>query len=222
MASPEATVREISELTSDLIEVGLSVDQNFPTLRDRVGGIREVGFGTADSLSQTLRNIPYASAYEALKEGRSYNVRLIDGGLMQFLYRFKGGELSHHRLTFFPSPNLLEFQNNPEIYELDEMYSDVIEQNVVTTPLRFDFDREAFIEIDHPMSHFTIGQYRNCRIPVTGPLSPFMFVNFILKSFYNTTFRRYSGDIREHGYNFSATITPAESKFIHLQVRSAA
>jgi hypothetical protein len=222
MALPDDTRSEISQITSDLIEVGLCVDQNFPVLRDRSGTVREVGFGRADSLSQTLRNVPYETAYEALKAGRAYNIRFIDGGLLHLLYRFTNGDLSHHRLAFFPSPDLLEFQNNADVYELDEMYGDVIERNVVTTPLRFDFDREAFVELDHPMSHMTIGQYRNCRIPVTGPLSPYMFVNFILRAFYNTTYRRFSGEIREHSYHFEPTITPAESKFVHIQVRAAA
>jgi hypothetical protein len=222
MASPEATLREISQITSDLIEVGLSIDQNFPVLRDHAGGVRELGFGPAEALSQTLRNVPYATAYEALSESRAYNIRLIDGGLLQILYRFAKGDLTHHRLAFFPSPDLLEFQNNADVYELDEMYSDVIERNVVTTPLRFDFDRATFVEVDHPMSHLTIGQYRNCRIPVSGPMSPYMFANFILRAFYNTTYRRYSGEIREHAYDYVPTITPAESRFVHLQVRAAA
>jgi hypothetical protein len=222
MASPEATLREINQITSDLIEVGLCIDQNFPVLRDHAKAIRELGFGPAEALSRTLRNVPYAIAYEALRESRSYNIRFIDGGLLHVLYRFANDDLTHHRLAFFPSPDLLEFQNNADVYELDEMYSDVIERNVVTTPLRFDFDRAAFVEFDHPMSHLTIGQYRNCRIPVTGPLSPYMFVNFILRAFYNTTYRRYSGEIREHAYDYPPTITAAESRFVHIQVRTAA
>lgn len=222
MASPEATLREISQITSDLIEVGLSVDQNFPVLRDRPQNVRELGFGPSEALSQTLRNVPYATAYEALREGRAFNVSMIDGGLLQFLFRFRSGDLTHHRLAFFPSPDLLEYQNNAEVYELDDMYSDVIERNVVTTPVRFDFDRDAFVEMDHPMSHLTLGQYRNCRIPVTGPLSPYMFTNFILRAFYNTTYRRYSGEIREHDYDYGPTITQAESRFMHIQVRAAA
>lgn len=222
MALPEETLREISQITSDLIEIGLCIDQNFPVLRSRAGGVRELGFGPAEALSRTLRNVPYATAYEALKESRAYNIRLIDGALLHLLYRFRNDDLSDHRLAFFPSPDLLEFQNNADVYELDEMYSDVVERNVVTTPLRFDFDRDAFVEVDHPMSHLTIGQYRNCRIPVTGPLSSFMFVNFILKAFYNTTYRRYSGELREHPYNYEPTITPAESRFVHIQVRAAA
>lgn len=222
MASPEGTLREINQITSDLIEVGLSIDQNFPVLRDRQGGVRELTFGPSETLSDTLRNVPYATAYEALKESRAFNVRMIDGGLLHVLYRFADGDLTHHRLAFFPSPDLLEFQNNAEVYELDEMYCDVIERNVVTTPLRFDFDRPAFVELDHPMSHLTIGQYRNCRIPVTGPLSPYMFVNFILRAFYNTMYRRYSGEIREHHYDYPPTITPAESRLVHIGVRAAA
>jgi hypothetical protein len=57
MALPEETLREISQITSDLIEIGLSIDQNFPVLRSRAGGVRELGFGSAEALSRTLRNV---------------------------------------------------------------------------------------------------------------------------------------------------------------------
>jgi hypothetical protein len=39
-----------------------------------------------------------------------------DGAIIQMMYVFKNDSLERHRLTFFPSPNLEEFQNNPDIY----------------------------------------------------------------------------------------------------------
>lgn len=210
--------REIEELTADLITVGLCVDQNYPVLRREPEGIYVVGFSGLEGLSVTLRNIPYIEAYESLRTNRSYNIRLVDGGLLQMRYRYRDEDLLDHRLAFFPSPDLLEYQNNSEVYEMDEMYGDVIHRNVVTAPVRFDFDRDAFIDYEHPMSHLTIGQYKYCRIPVAGPLTPYFFMHFVLRAFYNTPFRKFCSGIRERAYPFPDTITPRERRHLHIRV----
>lgn len=101
----------------------------------------------------------------------SYNMRMLDGALIHMMYRFRNNQLEAHRLAFFPSPFLGEFQNNPEIYLEDEIYAEVIMRNIVPFPLRFDFDcrEEVVVEMYHPKSHLTLGQYQNCRIPVSSP-----------------------------------------------------
>jgi hypothetical protein len=217
MGSPEAVRAEIEQLTADLISVGLCVDQNFPSMNVGKGGEIIVGFSETESLSITLKNIPYSDAYDELSKSRAYNMKLIDGALLQIMYLFsERRELLRHRLAFFPAPDLLEYQNNAEIYEQDEIYIDIIEKSVVTTPLRFDFDKQNFVDYHHPMSHFTLGQYKNCRIPVSGPLNPFLFVHFILRSFYNTPFQKYCAKIREFQGGFEHTITALEKRHLHV------
>jgi len=215
--TPEEVRSELESLTADLISTGLCIDQNFPSLR-RDGAVAEVDFGRKNDLSVTLRNIPYAESYAVLKATRSYNMRLIDGGLIQALYTFRENDLTKHRLAFFPSPDLLEYQNNSEIYELDELYGDVVERNIVTVPLRFDFDPDSAVDYDHPVSHLTIGQYRNCRIPVSGAIGPFYFLNFVLRAFYNTPFRRFCGEIGGGARKFPDTITVREREHMHVRV----
>lgn len=163
--TPDDVRVQLEALTANLIEAGLCIDQNFPIL-ERWGSVAEVHFGRVVDLAVTLRNIPYADAYERLRGNRAFNMCLIDGGMVQALYRFSEEKLMRHRLAFFPSPDLLEYQNNSEIYELDELYGDVIERNVVTVPVRFDYDPDSAVDYDHPACHLTIGQYKNCRIPV--------------------------------------------------------
>lgn len=51
--------------------------------------------------------------------------------------------------------------------------------------VRIDYNRyEVESEIHHPYCHLTLGQYKNCRIPVDKPVSPMQFVTFILENFY--------------------------------------
>ncbi len=217
--TPYDVKSQLHTLTANLIEAGLCIDQNFPVL-DISGSVAEIHFGREVDLAVTLKNIPYADAYAKLRDHRAFNMCLIDGGMVQALYKFSGGSLVKHRLAFFPSPDLLEYQNNSEVYELDEIYGDVISRNVVTVPVRFDYDPGCAIDYDHPASHLTIGQYKNCRIPVSGAVSPFVFINFLLRAFYNTPFRKFGGFITEGRQSFEETITHRERQHMHVHVGS--
>jgi hypothetical protein len=216
--SPEEARLQIESLTADLIEIGLCNHQNFPSLRTQ-GGFAEIAIPGVTTLSLVLKNIPYPEIYSELRDSQSYNLRMVDGALIQMMYRFVDGEVNSHRLAFFPSPDLAEFQNNAEIYETDEIFADVISRSIVVFPVRFDFDSGgAFQEIHHPRSHLTLGQYRNCRIPVSAPVTPFWFIDFILRNFYNTAHRKYCDHIRVLQGTFEATIVDPERRVVHIQI----
>jgi hypothetical protein len=215
--SPKDLQKEISRLTADLISASLSVDQNFPTLSTEAG-VTNIGFGATEDLSITLKNIPYSEAYGILKEKRAYNIKFPDGAVMQLLYRYRGDDLVKHRLAFFPSPDLLQYQNDPEVYEEDVLFAEVVDRNVVTVPIRFDFDPGSSIDYDHPASHLTIGQYKNCRVPVSGPLTPYTFVNFILRAFYNTPHKSFCNEMMEGPLEIVTTITDRERRHMHLRL----
>lgn len=219
MATLESVRKEIFDLTAQLVEVGLSSDQNFPATRTFVGedgAVTDLCVSGVDEVSSALRERPYPEIYAGLRSRRAFNVLMIDGAMIQLRYRFRGEVLLKHVLAFYPSPDLLEYQNDPEIYELDLLYADVISKDVVTSPVRFDFDDAAFEEFVHPKSHLTLGQYKNCRIPVTSALTPHRFVNFVLRAFYNTPFRAYCSDWRGTAPDFPGTVTPGERADLHL------
>ncbi|RWL82230.1 MAG: DUF2290 domain-containing protein [Mesorhizobium sp.] len=218
MPSPDLVRQQIESLTADLIEVGLSSRQNFPIRRNHPGGKAEITTDKFQDMSILLKDISYGDLYMELVENEIYNIIMIDGAIIQLQYLYVGDVLEKHRLAFLPSPNLDEFQNNAEIYEADEIYADVISRNIYPSPIRFDFDRSAAIDITHPMSHLTIGQYTNCRIPVTAPLSPFLFIQFILRSFYNTGYRKCEKQIKTFTQRFQATITQNEVGLMHVGV----
>lgn len=92
-------------------------------------------------------------------------------------YRFRLRQICEHSLLYFPSPDLEHFQNELEVYLEDEIYADVVARNVAPFPVRFDFsdDAEKFVDVHHRYSHLTLGQYENCRIPVSSPLGPLAF-----------------------------------------------
>ena len=67
----------------------------------------------------------------------------------------------------------------------------LISKNIYPFPIRFDFDFYNSIDVEHPKSHLTLGQYKNCRIPVTSAVTPGQFLIFILRNFYSTFYNEH-------------------------------
>jgi hypothetical protein len=216
--SPQETLKQVESLTSALIKLSLSNAQNFPTTRGEPDRNYEITVSNAAKMTLALKNVAYSEIYRELDSEKCFNFKMLDGALVVLRYRFISGQISEHSLSFFPSPDLDEFQNNPELYLLDEVYADVIARNIVPFPIRFDYcnDQAKFVEIHHPYSHLTLGQYENCRIPVNSPLCPLAFGGFILRNFYNTAFRKYSEEIPVSIRSFRKTITSSEQRIPHF------
>lgn len=208
---------QINRLTADFISTGLCDDQNFPSLTPGVDGFEEVSIGNIKSTA-FLKNISYRDMYAILKSKRFYNFQMIDGALILLQYRFLAKKIVTHRLSFFPSPDLAEFQNSPELYMADEIYADILDKRVVTVPLRFDFDNRQDVPSpkDHPISHLTIGQYENCRIPVTSAITPYHFLSFLLNNFYHTATLKFGNKLSYFDDKFCKEIFDEDTMGIYI------
>lgn len=220
MPNPNQICLQINDLVGHLVEIGLSDDQCFAFQRPTADNLVEITFENSGIVSFAMKDISYDEIYQRFVEGRAYNLKMLDGALIQMMYIFEGAGLHSHRLAFFPAPHLEEFQNNPEIYLEDEIYADVTAKNIVPFPVRFDYDCRESVhqELVHPKSHLTLGQYENCRIPVSSPLTPWRFLDFLLRNFYNTAFQRYSDGLPAITESFAASISPREKSVVHVVV----
>lgn len=216
--TPGQTLKQIKKFTEVLVGLSLSNEQNFPATHGSMKAVFEITVSTAANMIVALKNVAYRDIYEELEKARCFNVKMLDGALITLRYRFRAGAICEHSLSYFPSPDLEHFQNEPEVYLEDDIYADVIAKNIVPFPIRFDFsdDQEKFLDVHHPYSHLTLGQYANCRIPVCSPLGPLVFGGFILRNFYNTAFCKYSEKIPASNIGFSNTITTNERKIPHV------
>ena len=217
MPTPNHVEEQINKLLSRLMEKGLIDDQNFVFQRTAKKRHKEITFKGAEHIQVALRDEPYKEIYRHLAQKRAYNAKMLDGALLQMMYTFDGDILQRHRLAFFSAPHLEEFQNNPDIYLEDEIYADVIAKSIVPFPLRFDYDIRNQ-EQTHPKSHLSLGQYKDCRIPVSSPLTPFWFVNFILRNFYHTASSQYIADLPARDQRFPKSINSKEQNTIHVIV----
>ena len=219
MPTPNQVEEQINKLLGPLVKNGLIDDLNVAFQRSARKGHKKITFTGAEHVQIALRNKPYKEIYQHLRKNRAYNAKMLDGALLQMMYTFDGNILQRHRLAFFSAPNLEEFQNNPDINLENEIYDDVVAKNIMPFPLRFDYDIRAQGST-HPKSHLSLGQYKDCRIPVSAPLTPFWFVNFILRNFYHIASSQYIADLPARGKGFPESINSKEQDTIHVIVPS--
>jgi hypothetical protein len=218
MLSRRDIIVQAHAVISSLIETGLADDSNAPIVRELADGTSEVTHSGNRDIAIALRSVPYADIYQSFAGQRNYIARMPDGALIQMMYLFRRDKIERHRLAFFPSPHLEDFQNNAEIYIEDVMYAEVVSRSIMPVPIRFDFDNrpDVFKEIEHPISHLTLGQFERCRIPVVAPLTPIQFVDFIVRNFYNSAFVSLSEKLPKTKLTFKGTIHKSESEIAHI------
>ncbi len=147
-------------------------------------------------------------------------MKLIDGSLVQMMYSLEGSELRQHRLAFYPAPHLSPFSDDSESYLDDELYLDIIKRQIIPFPLRYDFDCRdgVYTDIVHPKCHLTLGDVKDCRIPVSSPVSPRFFIEFLLRNFYEVQGYSFVDGLPPHKIKFQKTITTNETKLIHIVI----
>ena len=221
VASTSKIIKEdIDGLISELIGKGICDDSNFSAIRSCGNKVVDITFSGAEYVSIALGDIEYVDIYHELVDKRSYNMKLVDGAILQMMYRIDGNELMQHRLAFYPSPILRSFQDGPEDYMRDELFIDIVQRRIIPFPLRFDFDnrKDICVDIFHPKSHLTLGDVKGCRIPVSAPLSPRWFIEFILRNFYQTDKYDFISGLPGHNLKFDDSITCNESSILHVRI----
>ena len=206
-----------------LVRIGLA-DQYQSGFRRQLGKRVEITFPNATHVSMALRGFGYREIYQLLVRERAYNVKMLDGALIQMMYEFSGNTILRHRLAFVPAPHLYDFQSSPDVYLEDELHGDVVAKNIVPFPLRYDYDvRDGrHVDLIHPKSHLTLGQYEHCRIPVSAPVTPHWFIDFLLRNFYDTPTRRYAEEISPAGDSFDESISWSEQRVVHVVIPGSA
>lgn len=213
-------IKDINGLISDLIGKGVCDEANFSKIRPCGSKKEDVIFEGAEYISIALGDIEYAEIYYELAKKRSFNMKLVDGALLQMMYCIEDNKLLQHRLVFYPSPNLLQFKESPEDYMQDELFIEIVRRKIVPFPLRFDFDarQDVCADVTHPISHLTLGDVKDCRIPVSAPLTPRWFIEFVLRNFYQTKKHDFVSGLPRHKIEFSTSITENETRLVHLVV----
>ncbi|WP_374008463.1 DUF2290 domain-containing protein [Leifsonia sp. LS-T14] len=195
---------------------GLVDDQELPVLRNS-GNMTKVTTPNPPS-SNVIRADSYDKLYTEQVGDRAFNFVMADKALVHMAYEWEGRRLVRHRLVFLPSPHFVEFQNDPDFYMREHLYADVVGVQGVAVPLRFDFDVRSDVAtgLRHPPAHLTLGQYPHCRIPVSAPVTPWVFVDFLIRHFYETPDMPPLGIRTVLDRRFDQTSTVDFSELVHV------
>ena len=212
---PQPILQEINRVTSYFVSKGIAAAQNY-AIRRAAGSFTDVTLDTARHVGVALRGLPYGEIHERLIIDNAFNIRMIDNALLQFMYRFDKQGIVKHRLAFFPSPDLDDSLHYPKHYFADDWWLGIDDRTTIPVPFRFDYDvTAAKADLSHAASHLTIGQYRRCRIPVSAPLTPRMFAEFILRHFYLPSV---ADELPPSKVRFPTSISEPEKKMIYLMI----
>jgi len=126
---------------------------------------------------------PTIDQYVTWLTNGDYSALLYDGSLIQLSYTVEDGEVTRHRLCYFPCPYNLDhalLREGQPLADIVDLYRD--SDAVLRSPIRFDFDSEASAK-GHPASHFTING-ADCRIACVARLHVMRFLDFIFRHFH--------------------------------------
>lgn len=212
--------KSVATIIHALIEAGIADRFSLPSIQRTHAHAGDLGFPHSADLSWALRDQPYGDLYGELLKREMFHVLLPDGGMLQYQYKVRVGKVSKHRLAFYPSPYLTPFDADVARYLQDSVWGHVVSGFHMPVVIRFDFDADErnFSFGDHSYSHLTLGQYPNCRIPVSSPVTPWIFTELVLKNFYK---RGYSS-VRTEGVFNGLVLPPSlaggEEKLLHISV----
>jgi hypothetical protein len=147
-------------------------------------------------------------------KSNSYSALLYDGSFFQITYDFDSDELVGHRLVYYPCPYDIDEQLLRTEGLLDVIQMCNQKDIRLRSPLRFDYDKDAFSE-SHPASHMTL-LWEHCRWPVVTPLSLGHFVRFIFKHFYPNLWELHDFINRWPQKSYNSSITKHEQMMLHI------
>lgn len=99
---------------------------------------------------------------------------------------------------------LIIAQDSLQEDEAPEEENKIIEQYDSSNPsglvnFRFDYDPREHIakECLHPKTHLTLSNNRNCRIPVSSPMTALQFTSMIIQHFYSESYEEFESFLRK-------------------------
>ena len=218
MATAEDIAAEIRGLTVHLVDAAITRDYHWPRTRRR-RAMSTVSFANDRYVADAMKLDTYTHVYTHLAGRHAYNLMMLDGALVQFMYRFERRSLAGHRLAYLPTPDARQLHDALS-KSGDGHLMDVADRRAVPVPLRIDYDvsEGRHRPRTHPKCHLTLGEHRSCRIPVSSPMTPCRFMDFLLRSFYDDGERAYANHLPKSRCRFAPSIHAEEQQVVHVAV----
>ncbi len=146
---------------------------------------------TVEFRELVLRPAPsYRDIFMCGLRNSDYNYLLLDYSFFQFTFYSK----IHYRFAFYPNPFVVPggyFDTLDRRLADGEITFEEYSENVSAQPyelskppIRFELDRQAYVQLLHPAAHFHIGNHAENRWPTCRCLTPRSFCLLIVKMYY--------------------------------------
>ncbi|MGE8451693.1 MAG: DUF2290 domain-containing protein [Pseudomonadales bacterium] len=212
--------KSTSSIIRALIEKGLAEQFTMPSVASNNKFTGDIGFASGVDIAWAMKDQPYTELYTELIRRQQFHAVLPDGGALQFLYKVRLNKIAKHRLAFYPNPNLKPFDTDALRYLQDSVWGHVVSEFQMPVVVRLDYENssDSYKAIQHSASHLTLGQYPNCRIPVSSPFTPWAFTELILRNFYSKAFEPLSRADIHKCVSFEECLMPEEMNHLHLRL----
>lgn len=159
------------------------------------------------------KQISIDDVMNTLLEKKEYNMLLYDRSIIQYEFYVENGKIKKERLIFIKKHNYLWKKEEINLKEAEDIEVDWFqEEKGIPTVIRIDYDKDSYEEIAHPITHMTLSNYDECRIPMMGSVSLYNFVNFVLNFFYNDSL-----NFKSKFEETDITISNSEKQRVHFE-----
>ena len=205
-------IKNYNYIIDKLYENRLIVKHNALSQKDINNGCK-LEYCTKNDHSHVLydSSIDAIDLYDTLLTRDQFNIEFIDGSILLFQCLINEDMIIKQRIIFI-KPFLSVCNENNEYDDGWEAYQNADgSSNLLSFPLiiRVDYNYNED-KSDHPLSHLTLSNIENCRIPIVSNISFGRFVEFILNQIFNV----YNIEIKK--LNFTKSIRDSETQMIHL------
>lgn len=159
------------------------------------------------------RHLPIEKIMNILLENKEYNLLLYDRSIIKYQFTIINGKICKERLIFIKKHNYLWTKDEINKKDIDDFGIDWFQEEAsIPIVIRIDYDDENYEDIIHPITHMTLSNYEECRIPMMGAVTLYNFMNFVLNFFYNDSLK--CSSVFEET---NITISQNEKKRLHFE-----
>lgn len=180
-------ITDYNNIVRELYEKKMIRDIKCHVISDR-GEVVEITHENKSNESNILydRHLPIEKIMDILLENKEYNLLLYDRSIIKYQLAIRNGKICKERLIFIKKHNYLWTKDEINKKDIDDFGVDWFQEEIsIPIVIRIDYDSENYEDIIHPITHMTLSNYEECRIPMMGAVTLYNFVNFVLNFFYN-------------------------------------
>lgn len=205
---------DYNNIVKELYEKKMIRDIKCHVISDR-GEAVEITHENKSNESNILydRHLPIETIMDILLENKEYNLLLYDRSIIKYQLAIRNGKIYKERLIFIKKHNYLWTKDEINKKDIDDFGIDWFQEEIsIPIVIRIDYDSENYEDIIHPITHMTLSNYEECRIPMMGAVTLYNFVNFVLNFFYNDNLN--CASVFEE---MDITISQNEKKRLHFE-----